>query len=268
MSSDGVRHKAEQTSVHLGQRYLHPGVVHFRLTGPIAPGHERTYIMLTKIRKPSVVAVIASLQDFDEILKLPPDGFDFCELRIDLLCRWSEDVQALAKKVPFPKIATVRDPKEGGANSIPELARLELFERWLPLCDLVDVELRNLGRFSALVQEAEAVGKGVIISFHDFAKTPSLEDLQGLVDRSDLNKNRIFKAATNVSQWSDVETLIRLVKCNPELRVAAMGMGEFGKLSRLVLARLGSCLVYGSIGETVVPGQWPVAELARLLSEL
>jgi 3-dehydroquinate dehydratase I len=224
--------------------------------------------MLTRMRKPAIVAVIASLPDFEEIGKLSSTHFDLCELRIDLLYRTSVELESYVGNLPCPKIATVRDPNEGGANALPEKTRLELYQRWLPLCDLIDVELRSLSRFSGLVERAEAAGKGVIISFHDFEKTPSLEELQEKVDRCRLKKNQIFKVASNVARWADVETLIRLLEQNPQSRIAAMGMGQFGKLSRLVLARLGSCLVYGSVGEAVAPGQWPVNQLARLLSEM
>lgn len=151
---------------------------------------------------------------------------------------------------------------------MPEAARLSLFERWMPVCDFVDVELRNLSRFSKLIQEAESTGKEVIVSFHDFAKTPKLEKLQEMFDQSGRPPNRIFKVATTVSRWSDVEVLIQLIQNNVEFRMAAMGMGALGKLSRLALARLGSCLTYGSIGTAVVPGQWPVAQLSDLLSEI
>jgi 3-dehydroquinate dehydratase-1 len=224
--------------------------------------------MLTSLRKPAIVAVIASLPDFEEIRNLSAAHFDLCELRIDLLHRASVDLKTYLGNVPCPKIATVRDPKEGGANALSEKARLELYQRWLPLCDSIDVELRNLSGFSSLVEEAESMDKGVIVSFHDFEKTPSLEELQEKFDQCHLKKNQIFKVASKVARWSDVETLIRLVQQNPESRIAAMGMGEFGKLSRLVLARLGSCLVYGSVSRAVAPGQWPVHELARLLSEM
>jgi 3-dehydroquinate dehydratase I len=220
------------------------------------------------MRKPAIVAVIGSLPDFEELGKLSSTHFDFCELRIDLLYRTSAELESHIEDVACPKIATVRDPNEGGANALPEKTRLELYQRWLPLCDLIDVELRSLSRFSGLVEQAESAAKGVIISFHDFEKTPSLEELQEKVDRCRLKKNQIFKVASKVAQWADVETLIRLLQQNPQLRIAAMGMGEFGKLSRLVLARLGSCLVYGSVGQAVDPGQWPVNQLARLLSEM
>jgi len=133
--------------------------------------------MLTKARKPSVVAVISSLEDIDDISSISSRSFDLCELRIDKLFPSSDDLPPRVRELRFPKIATVRDPLEGGANSIPESTRLGLFERWLPLCNFIDVELRNLSRFSKLIQEAESTGKEVIVSFHDFAKTPKLEEL-------------------------------------------------------------------------------------------
>ena len=222
----------------------------------------------TGARKPSIVAVIASLRDFEEISDMSPGSFDLCELRFDKLLPPCDDLPSLVRKLSSPKIATVRDPLEGGANSIPESTRLDLFERWLPACNFIDVELKNLGRFSELIGEAESTGKEVIVSFHDFAKTPAIEELQEMFDRSGRVPNRIFKVATKVSQWSDVEILIRLIQENPELRVAAMGMGLLRKLSRLVLGRLGSCLAYGSVGAAVVPGQWPVTQLTDILSKV
>jgi 3-dehydroquinate dehydratase I len=224
--------------------------------------------MLTKARKPSIVAVIASLRDFDDISSISSRSFDLCELRIDKLLPSSDDLPVRVRELPFPKIVTIRDPLEGGANSVPESKRLRLFEQWLPVCNFIDVELRNLSRFSKVIQEAESTGKEVIVSFHDFAKTPKLEELQEMFDRSGRVPNRIFKVATAVSQWSDVEILIHLIQNNSEFPVAAMGMGALGKLSRLVLGRLGSCLAYGSLGAAVVPGQWPVTRLSDVLSEV
>jgi 3-dehydroquinate dehydratase I len=224
--------------------------------------------MINRFRKPSIVAVIASRSDFADIANLPRDSFHICELRLDLLDGASREIEELSRGIPGPKIATIRDPAEGGAHALPEPTRLERFERWLPHCDFIDVELRNLNRFSSLIQEAESNGKQVIVSFHDFYETPPIDRLKAMLDASGMRDTRIFKVATKTAQWSDVETLARFVQCNESVRVAAMGIGEFGKLSRLVLARLGSALVYGSIGEAVAPGQWPVSELGRILSEL
>ncbi len=47
-----------------------------------------------------------------------------------------------------------------------------------------------------------------------------------------------------------------------------MGMGPLGKLSRLVLAKAGSCLNYGYLRVANAPGQWEAAELGALLGRI
>jgi 3-dehydroquinate dehydratase len=47
-----------------------------------------------------------------------------------------------------------------------------------------------------------------------------------------------------------------------------MGMGSLGKLSRLVLSRLGSALVYAALGRKVVAAQWELIALQSILAEL
>ena len=224
--------------------------------------------MLTKPRRPLIVAVVASLEDFERISNMSSEEVDLCELRIDLLPRGSVELLPLARRLKLPKIVTVRDPSEGGANALSEELRLQLFEQWLPECDGIDIELRNIFRFANLAGNARSIGKDVIVSFHDFAKTPPFEELMDMVHRSAIVPNRIFKAATTVESWEQIGTLIRLIDACPELRVAVVGMGMLGKLSRLVLARAGSYLSYGSLGEAVAPGQWPVSRLRALLAEI
>jgi 3-dehydroquinate dehydratase-1 len=219
-------------------------------------------------RKPSIVAVVASPEDLADPVLLSTSGVEFCELRIDLLHQYSIDLNELTEAIVVPKIVTVRDPIEGGAASLREDVRRALLRQWSPVSTYIDIELRNLNRFSHLIADAESAGKGIIVSFHDFNGTPRLEALQEQLEQSHITENRIFKVATRVSQWSDVVTLVDLLEKNRHLRIAAMGMGKLGKLSRVILARMGSCLIYGSLGKAVAPGQWPCMQLKEILTEL
>ncbi len=221
-----------------------------------------------KPRTTRIVAVIASLRDFSEIGDLSAESFDLCELRVDLLYRSEGQIESLSQHIRHPKILTVRDIEEGGGPGLSENERIKLLKKWLPYCDLIDVELRNLEKYSELIQVAESEGKQVILSFHDFVTTPSIKRLQEMSDFCRPSDNRIFKVATNTSHWRDLETLARFLQLNSGKRIAAMGMGEFGKLSRLILPRLGSALVYASLSDAVAPGQWPVRELARILDQI
>src|SRR5262249_21983531 len=92
--------------------------------------------------RPLIVAVVASLEDFERISNLSSEEVDLCELRIDLLPRDSVELLPLARRLKLPKIVTARDPSEGGANALSEELRLQLFEQWLPECDGIDIETR------------------------------------------------------------------------------------------------------------------------------
>jgi len=219
-------------------------------------------------RKPSVVAVVASREDFEEFSKLPSKSADLCELRIDSLQNCSADLDALIADLSIPKIVTVRDPREGGANNLSAETRLKLFSQWLPVCDYIDIECRNLSEFSGLVREANRSGKGIIYSFHDFEKTPEVSQMEDLLETLEPNPNQIFKIAAEVSGWEDVEKLILFMQRNRDRNVAVMGMGSLGKLSRLVLTRLGSALVYAALGRKVVAAQWELTALQSILAEL
>jgi 3-dehydroquinate dehydratase I len=219
-------------------------------------------------RKPSVVAVVASREDFEELSKLPSKSADLCELRIDLLQHCSADLDALIADLSIPKIVTVRDPREGGANNLSAETRLKLFSQWLPVCDYIDIECRNLSEFSGLVREANRRGKGIIYSFHDFEKTPEVGQMEDLLETLEPNPNQILKIAAEVSAWEDVEKLILFMQRNRDRNVAVMGMGSLGKLSRLVLSRLGSALVYAALGRKVVAAQWELTALQSILAEL
>ena len=219
-------------------------------------------------RKPSLVAVVASPEDVADPILSSPNGIELCELRLDLLNQNLADLEKQLVAITVPKIVTVRDPVEGGAHSLSEETRRHLLERWLPFSSYIDIELRNLKRYSELVRRAETLGKGVIVSFHDFGGTPTLDELEKLLTDSRISENSIFKIATQVLQWSDVSTLVDLLENNKDSRIAAMGMGEFGKLSRVIFARMGSCLTYCSLGKAVAPGQWPYVKLKAILSEL
>jgi 3-dehydroquinate dehydratase I len=219
-------------------------------------------------RKPSLVAVVASPEDMADPILLSTGIVELCELRIDLLNQYLMDLEKQLAAISAPIIVTVRDPAEGGARSLTEESRRHLLERWLPFSSYVDIELRNLKRYSDLVRRAELLGKGVIVSYHDFGRTPTLEELEKLLADARVSEANIFKIATRVSQWADVSTLVNFLERNRSCQIAAMGVGEFGKLSRVVLARMGSCLTYCSLGKAVAPGQWPYVKLKEILSEL
>jgi 3-dehydroquinate dehydratase type I len=76
----------------------------------------------------------------------------------------------------------------------------------------------------------------------------------------------IFKVATRTDTPIEVARLLEFVtNKHAEVAVAAMGIGRLGAISRVLLSRAGSVLVYASVGETSdIEGQLSLKQLRAL----
>jgi 3-dehydroquinate dehydratase-1 len=143
-----------------------------------------------------------------------------------------------------------------------------MLEPLLDLAVLVDVELRCVMEMRPLIQKAHAEGVQVMGSFHDFQATPGEDVLRGAIGFAQPAGLDAVKIATYINSPADLTRLIALTAETHRLRLSSMGMGPWGRVSRLVLAKSGSLLNYGFIGESNAPGQWPAARLKELLADL
>ncbi len=174
-----------------------------------------------------------------------------------------------------PLVMTARSEKEGGKMPLPIADRARLLTLSLPHAIAIDVELSSLSdnpeEMDSLIAEARQAEVSVILSFHDFEKTPDLEDLVILARSARAAGADVFKAATLTETAEDLATLLRLAHiCDTDLHqsFSLMGMGRYGKVSRLALAQAGSVLNYCAIEEEAAPGQWFAEEFAATLREL
>ena len=76
------------------------------------------------------------------------------------------------------------------------------------------------------------------------------------------------KIAAYLNSADDLGRLLKITTAIRRLRLSVMGMGPWGRVSRLVLAKGGSLLNYGFLGESNAPGQWPAEKLKDLLAEI
>ena len=193
---------------------------------------------------------------------------DVVEVRLDTLNLPPNDVrQALTGSVT-PVLLTARHPAEGGQGSEAAAGRIALIEPLLDLAALIDVELRSAMEMRDLIQKAHSLGVKVMGSFHDFYTTPGDEVLRGAISFGQPAGLDAIKLATYLNSSDDLTRLIKLTSETHRLRLSCMGMGPWGRVSRLVLAKCGSLLNYGFIGESNAPGQWPAARLKEILAEI
>ncbi len=220
----------------------------------------------------SVVGTVFDAGSRRAAARLAPGKVDFLELRVDAFAtdpRELDTLEALAGRLPFPLVVTVRHPGEGGASELSAAGRRALFERFLPYAAWVDVELRSTTTLAPVLKAAREAGKGVILSHHDFHTTPSLARLTALAGKAALAGAEVFKVATTANTPAALATLATfLTGTKRPAALAVMGMGPYGKISRLTLGSSGSVLNYGYLHRVQVPGQWPAPVLKERLAEL
>jgi 3-dehydroquinate dehydratase I len=219
--------------------------------------------------KPRIVGVVASRADWELVTQGDFSGLDLCELRVDLLTAERMEEHEYLRPLPISKILTIRDPREGGREGLSEKERLNLFGKLLPAADYIDVELRNLSLYSPVIAAARSSAKRLIVSVHDFEGTPSEEQMVRWAHETETQcPEAIFKISAQLTRWDEMVRLGNFLVNQSWMRVAAMGMGPLGKISRLLFARLGSELIYAACGEALVSGQWDVRTLRSILAEI
>jgi 3-dehydroquinate dehydratase I len=217
-------------------------------------------------------AVVASISSLDALQAFDPTHLssqcDIVEFRLDGYHQHHEIAAGAMEKCPLPCLLTVRDPAEGALNSLGLIPRLALYRALTEKARLVDIEIRNLSVFAEIIEQAHDQQALVVASYHDFQHLPTEATMRELAEEARTHGADIVKFAVTPQSAHDVYTLARLFEEPLPLPTSAMGMGPFGKISRLWLGQLGSVLNYGYIDTATVTGQWPAAELRRLLQAL
>lgn len=218
-----------------------------------------------RLDRANVVGVIESKRGVSMARRLAERSLDAAELRLDLL-ESIPDVDRLSA-LPIPLIATVRHEREGGAPGLSDARRTALYREVMGITSAIDLELSSLSAMSVVAKEAKSARQRLIVSVHDFGGSPDRRKLRGYAKRATDAGADVLKIACTPERISDLAPLIDLLDDSP-LPVAAMAMGRYGKVSRLLFAMGGSVLNYGWIERPVVTGQWSATALRSQLDKL
>jgi len=215
---------------------------------------------------PLIVGTLCTLAGLKRLLKARRIPCNVVEVRFDLI--GTQDFHAVLKLLPglrkkrkpsLPILGTFRSHREGGRVRLTEARRLAYIEEFYPQVDLVDIEASSKPILKKMIKRAEIP---VVVSFHDFKMTPALAKLKQTVRSVVRQPETIAKIACNLRNAKDLETLRQLLLASPPGRVAAVGMGRMGPLSRFWLPYQGSVLTYGFLDRSAAPGQVSAEELA------
>jgi 3-dehydroquinate dehydratase-1 len=230
--------------------------------------------------KAAVVAVI--LENPLEISKKAAEmGADILEIRLDLLGIRdfeiaAETIRKIKSETGLPVIITNRSNKEGGKGEEKETERVGLLTNLLSIKngpDAVDIELSaEREERDSVVKAARTCGKTIIISSHNFSKTPVFEEMKATFEEAFLAGADIVKLAVMPHSMRDVLDLLRVTLDAREAgrAVCTIAMGKPGKHTRVIAPFYGSVLTYASVEGTAsaAPGQLPVDKLKKIMELL
>ncbi|MBM7409434.1 type I 3-dehydroquinate dehydratase [Methanococcus maripaludis] len=189
---------------------------------------------------------------------------DIVEFRIDLLNDVNfEDIEEFSK---IPSIITIRAKWEGGAWKKSNEERIELLKHAIKNnAKFIDIELKEEKNLE-LVKYRNEIGSNtkIIVSYHDFEKTPGIDELIDVVEK-ELKIGDIAKFATFAHSKEDTLKILNLMN-KYSGKIIAIGMGESGKLTRVLGLNFGSILTFASMeGKASAPGQVDVKKLKEIL---
>jgi len=200
---------------------------------------------------------------------------DIIEVRADGLSEQTpsqveELLQSIKRLGNVPVILTNRSKAEGGGFNGSEEARIEILLQCLNIADVVDVEFsaEEELRDNAIVKAKEK-GIEVIVSHHDFERTPSEEEMMGTLEKMLSIGADMAKMAVTANSPDDVLRLLNVTrKASKKGKVITIAMGDEGRISRIVAPLMGSEITYASVGEAVAPGQLQLNELKTILEAM
>jgi len=205
-----------------------------------------------------------TLDDFLSNLKKTQKISDFVELRTDYIQDFSEeDIETIRKETKVQSIFTCRKKEEGGKFQGDEKERVRILQKAIDSgFEHVDIELKTMkDNYFRLNKKVK-----LIVSYHNFAETPSYWDMQSIIYQMNELKPDILKIATMMHEEYESTKIYRLLTNKPhtEERIV-IGMGEKGRMTRILGPLLGSYLTYASTqyGESA-PGQIDINELKEI----
>jgi len=215
-----------------------------------------------------------SLERCLEIIK----GVPMAELRADLCRLTLPELERVVESHPNLLI-TCRI-----ANSSIEFAKEQIITAIRKGAKYVDVEIEAPVDFLEYIKTyAQVNGAKLIISYHNFEGTQSIEELELIADICKRKGADIVKIVTTAHNISDAVTTLSLYRRGnwarkftsnnyseqKDVMLLAFSMGEAGQFSRYLSLKMGAPYTYVAADSesSTAPGQYTAAQMLKLLEK-
>ena len=185
------------------------------------------------------IAIPIFQKDCKDVIEVAQDcikkGADVLEFRIDALENPNMDeIKDTIEEINFPMIATNRINTEGGSFKGSEEERFNILYECCDLVDYVDIELQSDDEYIDKIHET---GVKTIVSYHDFKKTPDLNEIMYIVEKEH-KLGDIAKVAFMPQDLEDTLTILAVLShCEDTI---AISMGDLGSYTRVMASKFDS----------------------------
>jgi len=215
-----------------------------------------------------VAIPVKELEGINDLISQAEDhDVDLIELRLDYLKDVDiEAIKDIINSCEIPLILTLRKKSEGGFFEGEEEERIGLIKNLIELKPkYVDLE-HDCSNLDELIKLARTNKVQSIVSYHDFKKTPNLDESKKIVQGLTESNANIVKFITMANSFQDNLIPINLINENKGLNMVSFCMGKDGEFSRVFSILFGGFFTFASIEEKTAPGQIPIEEMQDLLS--
>ncbi|MHA1271714.1 MAG: type I 3-dehydroquinate dehydratase [Candidatus Helarchaeota archaeon] len=200
-------------------------------------------------------------------------GANLIEIRLDYLKikHFNDNIFSELKTIidfSVPVIFTYRKWGEGGQQQIDEEFRLRIIEKLITLCPTyIDLEFEiEKTKLESLISKCHENNIKVILSYHNFIKTPDLKTIELQLNSMKKFNPEIIKLIFMANNKYDNNIIFNLLHMidHENFEIVAFCMGRFGIISRILSPFLGAKFTFASLNIKTAPGQITIQEMKQI----
>lgn len=190
---------------------------------------------------------------------------DLIEIRLDLL-NSDTNLEDVKNHIDMIKIGTIRSSNQGGMFSGSEEARFQtLLNASRVGFDYIDIE-DSVENLEIKIKSLRELGSKIIVSHHNMESTPTLIELENILNRNLQFKGDVYKIVTTAKSIEDSLVTLNFLNTTQNFNVVCFAMGNYGRISRVVSPFFGGFFTMASIkkGDETAKGQLTIDDLKTI----